>query len=129
MTLRKVEPIDGYESTDTEDFDDNNYTDKYLFIIEGYSILNNVGFLKLERGMGENFTDAIFNAYGKTQKKLWDKFNIIGNEMKINEYWPLTKENNSSGFAFYNISNDEMDKVISEFREDEERQFMAREDK
>jgi hypothetical protein len=52
----KIEPIN-YKNTDMKE---NYITEKYFMTIEGYSLLSNIGFVKIEIGYGISQNDAFF---------------------------------------------------------------------
>lgn len=119
----KVEEIDEFD----EEINENNFTQKYILMIEGYSKSSNIGFIKHEISYGNSVDEAIFRAYDKIGTNLFVNYNISIDEMMMSDYYLLEtgKFIQSSGFAFYTLS----DKDIQEFREDEERYLMSREDK
>lgn len=117
-----VELIDGFE-----DININEFMEKYIFWVDGYSLLSNVGFIKFEIGFGNNVDDAIFFAYDKIKNNLLINYNIVVNEMKISDYklYNNTTNTQPSGFIFHPLTDD----IIEEFREDEERYLMSCNDK
>ena len=119
-----VELIDGFEDID---INKNISMEKYIFWVEGYSLLSNVGFIKFEIGLGNNVNDAIFFAYDKIKNNLLINYNIVVNEMKITDYklYNETTDTQPSGFAFHPLTDD----IIEEFKEDEERYLMSCNDK
>jgi hypothetical protein len=75
MPLHKLdlEIYDDYESP----IDDNEYLHNYKFFINGYSKQIQKGYFVSERGEGNNFKEAIDNAYSKIYNKLLIKYHII----------------------------------------------------
>ena len=127
MPLRQIF-INFHKKDDNDiDIDDYNFSEKYIFMVEGYSLISNIGFVKIEIGCGNCMNDSIFFAYDRIKNNLLINYNIVVNEMKILDYNLYNKITNTktSGFVFYPLTND----VIQEFREDEERYFMSLEDK
>jgi hypothetical protein len=125
MVLREanLETFDGYNSPIPTEFE---YEYNYLFFIEGYSLQIGKGFFIWERGEGDTFTEALDDAYNKIFYRLILKYHIYSNSMKMNECMQLegNDKRKGTGFGFYT-----MDEVtIEEFREEEERLNMARED-
>ena len=109
---------------ENEDKDeDENNIEKYIFWIEGYSLSSNVGFIKFEKGAGNNITDAVFDAYNKVKDKLCKK-NIIVKDMKVKDYKVLPSDTQPSGFAFYPLTHE----IIQSFREEVEIYLMSHED-
>jgi hypothetical protein len=131
MTIKEVyknkdEEKDEKEEDEKEDGDEYNFTEKYILMIEGYSIASNIGFIKTEISFGNNEIDAIFRAYDKIGLNLYKNYNIVINEMMTTNSRLCDHDDTikSSGFAFYTLT----DKDICEFREDEERYLMSNED-
>lgn len=125
MLMEKVD-IEKIEKFDDENYE-NNFTQKYIIMIEGYSKLNNIGFIKNEIICENSINEAIFSVYDKISTNLFVNYNISIDEMMIKKYCLLeTCENiQYTEFSFYTLS----DENIQEFREDEERYFMLCEDK
>ena len=123
MTLIELQG-DIYMNENENEEDEENALEKYIFWIEGYSLSSNVGFIKFEKGVGNNRMDAVFHAYNKVKDKLYKK-NIIVKDMKVTDYKVLPCDTQPSGFAFYNLTY----KIIQDFREDGERYLMSCEDK
>jgi hypothetical protein len=117
-------PINHYKN---DKIDNCNFLKKYIFWIEGYSLFNNIGFIKFEIGCGNCINESIFFAYAKIKNNLSTNYNIIVNEMKISNYKLCDEltDTKTSGFMFYPLTNN----IIQEFREDEEIYFMSLEDK
>ena len=129
MPLRKINKpniglIDCFNYNEINNY---NFTKKYIFWIEGYSLLSDIGFMKFEIGYGNCIYDSIFIAYDKIKNNLLINYNIIINEMKITDYklYNETTDTQPSGFIFYPLTND----IIQEFSEDEEIFLMSLEDK
>jgi hypothetical protein len=120
----KIELIDGFEEDEINNY---NFTEKYIFWIEGYSLLSDIGFYKFEIGYGNCINDSLFFAYDKIKNNLFINYNIVVNEMKMTDYklYNETTDTQPSGFSFYPLTND----IIQDFKEDEERYFMSLEDK
>ena len=123
MTLIELQG-DIYMNENENEEDEENALEKYIFWIEGSSLSSNVGFIKFEKGVGNNRMDAVFHAYNKVKDKLYKK-NIIVKDMKVTDYKVLPCDTQPSGFAFYNLTY----KIIQDFREDGERYLMSCEDK
>lgn len=123
IELPKIELIDGNK----EDEINNNFMKKYIFWVEGYSLLSDIGFIKFEIGYGNCINDSIFFAYDKIKNNLLINYNIVVNEMKITNYklYDESTGTQPSGFIFHPLTND----IMQEFKEDEERYFMSLEDK
>ena len=131
MPLRKIEneKIENIDKFDEEINEDKNFnfTQKYILMIEGYSKSSNIGFIKNEISDGNSVNEAIVRAYDKIGTNLFVNYNIGIDEMMTSDVYSLEtgKAIQSSGFAFYTLSNEN----IQEFREDEERYLMLCEDK
>lgn len=127
MTIRTVKKPNVELIDFSEDIDINDYVEKYIFWVDGYSILSNIGFIKFELGLGNNLNDTLFYAYNKIKNNLSINYNITVNEMKISDYKLYNETNNPqpSGFIFHPLTED----IIEEFKEDEERYFMSCNDK
>ncbi len=54
----KIEPIYCNEDTKNET---NFVTEKYLIVVEGYSLLSNIGFIKIEFGISKN--NVLFSCF------------------------------------------------------------------
>ena len=115
----KIEPID---------YNKENYiTEKYFMTIEGYSLLSNIGFVKIEIGYGISQNDAFFRSLDKIGLDLFVNYNISINHMwtKDCRLYDSRDTIQSSKFAFYTLT----DELIQQFREDGERYRMSLEDK
>ena len=125
MPLRNVHTVKIQEID--EEINENNFTQKYILMIEGYSKSSNIGFIKHEISYGNSVDEAIFRAYDKIGTNLFVNYNISIDEMMMSDYYLLETDKviQSSGFAFYTLSDED----IQEFREDEERYLMSCEDK
>ena len=119
----KIEPIN-YKNTDMKE---NYITEKYFMTIEGYSLLSNIGFVKIEIGYGISQNDAFFRSLGKIGLDLFVNYNISINHMWTKDCRLYDSRNSikSSNFGFYTLN----DKLIQQFREDGERYCMSSEDK
>lgn len=120
----KIELIDGPKEDEINNY---NFTEKYIFWVEGYSLLSDIGFIKFEIGYGNCIDDSLFFAYDKIKNNLLINYNIVVNEMKMSDYklYNETTDTQPSGFIFHPLTDD----IIQEFKEDEERYFMSLEDK
>ena len=120
----KIEPIDYNENTDIKE---NYITEKYFMTIEGYSLLSNIGFVKIEIGYGISPNDAFFRSLDKIGLDLFVNYNISINHMwtKDCRLYDSRDTIQSSKFAFYTLT----DELIQQFREDGERYRMSLEDK
>ena len=132
MVLRKIknvkiEDIDKFDKFDEETNEDENFIQRYILIIEGYSKSSNIGFIKKEISNANTVDKAILRAYDKIGTNLFVKYNISIDEMMTSDYFLLEtgKVVKSSGYAFYTLSEEN----IQEFREDDERYLMSNEDK
>lgn len=107
----------------------NFVTEKYLIVVEGYSLLSNIGFGKIEIGCGTSKNDAIIRSFDKIGLDLFVNYNISINHMWSKEcrlYETKDKIKSSKlGFGFYTLS----DEMIQQFREDCEQHCMSCEDK
>ncbi len=115
----KIEPID---------YNKENYiTEKYFMTIEGYSLLSNIGFVKIEIGYGISQNDAFFRSLDKIGLDLFVNYNISINHMwtKDCKLYDSRDTIQSSKFGFYTLT----DELIQQYREDGERYCMSREDK
>ena len=123
-------PLKSVNETKIESIDSNDDTGiKYLLLVEGYSLLSNIGFGKIEIGFGTSKNDAIFRSFDKIGLDLFVNYNININHMWTKEcrlYEPKDKIKSSKfGFGFYTLSNE----MIQQFREDGEQHCMSCEDK
>lgn len=124
MVLREfnMEKYDGYETPD----DDPQHSLNICFVIEGYSLQIDKGFIKYERGTGDTIAEALNNAYNKIMNRLKIRYKVTVTEMKVNEYYKLKiGDERSVGFGFFPLDFE----TIEKFREDEENIFMRREEK
>jgi hypothetical protein len=119
----KIESII-YKNTDIKE---NYITEKYFMTIEGYSLLSNIGFVKIEIGYGISPNDAFFRSLDKIGLDLFVNYNISINHMWTKDCRLYDSRNSikSSNFGFYTLN----DKLIQQFREDGERYCMSSEDK
>jgi len=136
MPLRKVIPLRNIKIEEIDEFheesneDKNNFTQKYFFMIEGYSKSSNIGFVKIEISGGNSVYEAYFSACDKIRTNLFVNYNISIDEMMASK-WRLLETSEviqSSGCGFYTLA-DENGTNIERFREDEERYLMSCEDK
>lgn len=101
----------------------------YMFMVEGYSLNSNIGFMTSRRGIGDSFGEALTYAFEKIGVLLYSKYDISTNEMMMTNYKQIDifdrTQRIRSGFAFYPL----LPEHLQHFREDEERYFMSREDK
>jgi len=120
----KIKPIYCNEDTDIKE---NIFTEKYFLLIEGYSLLSNIGFVKIEIGFGNSKNDAIIRSFDKIGLDLFVHYNISINHMMSTEcrLYETTDQIQSSKFGFYTLD----DETIQEFRDDSERYCMSCEDK
>ena len=119
----KIESIN-YKNTDMKE---NYITEKYFMTIEGYSLLSNIGFVKIEIGYGISQNDAFFRSLDKIGLDLFVNYNISINHMWTKDCRLYDSRNSiqSSNFGFYTLT----DELIQQFREDGERYCMSSEDK
>lgn len=115
----KIEPI--YCSSDTD------IKEKYFLLVEGYSLLSNIGFIKIEIGFGISQNDAIICSFDKIGLDLFVNYNISINHMWTKEcrLYDSRDTIQSSKFAFYTLT----DELIQQYRKDGERYCMSCEDK
>ena len=105
----------------------NFVTEKYLIVVEGYSLLSNIGFIKNEIGIGISKNDTIIRIFDKIGLDLFVNYNISINHMWSKEcrlYETKDKIKSSKfgfGFGFYTLS----DEMIQQFREDGEQHCMS----
>jgi hypothetical protein len=120
----KIESIDYNENTDIKE---NYITEKYLLLVEGYSLSSNIGFVKTEIGYGISLNDAFFRALDKIGLDLFVNYNISINHMwtKDCRLYDSRDTIQSSGYGFYTLT----DELIQQFKEEGERYCMSREDK
>ena len=120
----KIEPIYCNEDTDMKE---NFVTEKYFLLVEGYSLLSNIGFVKIEIGCGISHNDVSIRSFDKIGLDLFVNYNISINHMWTKECRLYDSRNiiQSSKFAFYTLT----DELIHQFREDGEIYCMSREDK
>ena len=113
----KIEPIDSNDDTGI----------KYLLLVEGYSLLSNIGFGKIEIGFGTSKNDAIIHSFDKIGLDLFVNYNININHMWTKECRLYDSKDTiqSSKYGFYTLT----DELIQQYREDGERYCMSREDK
>ena len=124
MDTDGVDRVDGVDGVDGEE--ENNEWRTYILLVEGYSIISNIGFCKIDISSGNSEMDACLRAYDKIGVELFVKYNISIREMMTTECRLFMPNDtiNSSGFAFYTLS----DESIQAFRENEERYLMANEE-
>ena len=113
----KIEPI--YSNVDTGI--------KYFLLVKGYSLLSNIGFIKIEIGCGISQNDAIIRSFDKIGLDLFVNYNININHMWTKEcrLYDSRDTIQSSKYAFFTLT----DELIQQYREDGERYYMSREDK
>lgn len=115
-------PIKSVNKTKIEaiDYNKENYiTEKYFLLIEGYSLLSNIGFVKIEIGCGISHNDVSIRSFDKIGLDLFVNYNISINHMWTKEcrlYGPRDTIQ-SSKFAFYTLT----DELLQQFRDDKER--------
>jgi len=121
MSLKSV------DKTKIEPIDYNYITEKYFMSIEGYSLLSNIGFVKIEIGYGISPNDAFSRSLDKIGLDLFVNYNISINHMwtKDCRLYDSRDSIKSSKFGFYTLN----DELIQQFREDGERYRMSIEDK
>ena len=114
----KIEPIYNNEDTNIK---------KYFIWVEGYSLVSNIGFIKIEIGFGNSENDAIISSFDKIGLDLFVNYNISINHMWTKEcrLYDSRDTIQSSKFAFYTLT----DELIQQYREDGERYCMSCEDK
>ena len=119
----KIESIN-YKNTDMKE---NYITEKYFMTIEGYSLLSNIGFVKIEIGYGISPNDAFFRSLDKIGLDLFVNYNISITHMWTKDCRLYDSRNSiqSSKYGFYTLT----DELIQQFREDGERYRMSLEDK
>jgi hypothetical protein len=120
----EIEPI--YCSSDT-DIKENYITEKYFILVKGYSLLSNIGFIKIDIGFGTSQNDAIIRSFDKIGLDLFVNYNISINHMWTKEcrLYDSRDTIQSSKFAFFTLT----DELIQQYREDGESYCMYREDK
>ena len=113
----KIEPIDSNDDTSI----------KYFLLVEGYSLLSNIGFAKIDIEFGTSKNDAIIRSFDKIGLDLFVNYNISINHMWTKEcrLYDSRDTIQSSKFAFYTLT----DELIQQYREDGEIYCMSREDK
>jgi hypothetical protein len=98
----------------------------YILLVDGYSIISNIGFCKIDISSGTSKMDACLRAYDKIGVDLFVNYNISIREMMTTEcrlFMPndtisnSNSNSNSNRFAFYALCSES----IQAFREDEER--------
>ena len=111
----------------TPENEPNFVTEKYLIVVEGYSLLSNIGFIKIEIGIGISKNDIIIRIFDKIGLDLFVNYNISINHMWSKEcrLYETKDQIKSSKFGFYTLS----DEMIQQFREDGEQYCMSCEDK
>ncbi len=113
----------------TPENEPNFVTEKYLIVVEGYSLLSNIGFIKIEIGIGISKNDIIIRIFDKIGLDLFVNYNISINHMWSKEcrlYETKDKIKSSKfGFGFYTLS----DEMIQQFKENGEQHCMSCEDK
>ena len=111
----------------TPENEPNFVTEKYLIVVEGYSLLSNIGFIKIEIGFGISKNDTIIRSFDKIGLDLFVNYNISINHMWSKEcrLYETKDQIKSSKFGFYTLS----DEMIQQFREDGEQYCMSCEDK
>lgn len=121
--ISDLQTYDGYDTPD----DHPSYSINMYFYIEGYSIQSRKGFIIFERGIGNDYTTALDNAYSKIHNRLAIRYKIITTTMKVIEYYDLehADKKERSGFSFYSLD----DLTIEKIKEGEERYYMSLEDK
>ena len=121
-------PLKSVNETKIEsiDSDDDNGI-KYLLLVEGYSLLSNIGFGKIEIGCGTSKNDAIIRSFDKIGLDLFVNYNININHMWTKECRLYDSKDTiqSSKYGFYTLT----DELIQQYREDGERYCMSCEDK
>jgi hypothetical protein len=106
---------------------ENYITEKYFLLVEGYSLLSNIGFIKIDIDFGTSKNDAIIHSFDKIGLDLFVNYNISINHMWEKEcrlYDPIDTIQ-SSKFAFSTLT----DELIQQYREDGEQYCMSCEDK
>ena len=118
MPLKSINKIESIDSDDTGI--------KYLLLVEGYSLLSNIGFGKIEIGFGTSKNDAIIHSFDKIGLDLFVNYNININHMWTKECRLYDSKDTiqSSKYGFYTLT----DELIQQYREDGERYCMSRED-
>ncbi len=101
--------------------------EKYFILVEGYSLLSNIGFVKIEIGCGISRNDVSIRSFDKIGLDLFVNYNISINHMWTKECRLYDSRDiiQSSKFAFYTLT----DELIQQYREDGEQYCMSREDK
>ena len=124
VELSSIGQDDGQDDKQDDKQDVNELMTRYIFWVEGYSVLNNTGFIKFEMGAGMCEYDAVFNAYDKIKNNLSINYGwLYVDEMKITDskIYENTTGIQPSGFIFHPLT----DEIREEFREDEERHLMS----
>lgn len=103
-----------------------NFSETYIFYIEGYSLLSKIAFIKIEVGRGNCINECIFYAYDKIKNKLLEKYNTNVDDLMVKDCKSYSKESDiqPTGFSFYPLTDD----TIKEFNEDSEIYIMSNED-
>ena len=110
------------------DYNKENYiTEKYFLLVEGYSLLSNIGFIKIEIGCGISQNDVSIRSFDKIGLDLFVNYNININHMWTKEcrLYDSRDTIQSSKFAFFTLT----DELIQQYREDGEQYCMYHEDK
>ena len=101
--------------------------EKYFILVEGYSLLSNIGFVKIEIACGISPNDVSIRSFDKIGLDLFVNYNISINHMWTKEcrLYDSRDTIQSSKYGFYTLT----DELIQQYREDGERYCMSREDK
>jgi hypothetical protein len=80
----------------------------YFLLVEGYSLLSNIGFIKIKIGFGTSENDAIIHSFDKIGLDLFVNYNININHMLTKEYRLYDSRDTiqSSKYAFYTLTYD-----------------------
>ena len=74
----------------------------YFLLVEGYSLLSNIGFIKIKIGFGTSENDAIIHSFDKIGLDLFVNYNININNMWTKEY-SLYDPRDKICFFYFNI--------------------------
>ena len=118
-------PLKSVNETKIEQIDYNK--EKYFLLVEGYSLLSNIGFVKIDIGCGISQNDVSIRSFDKIGLDLFVNYNISINHMWTKECRLYDSRDiiQSSKYGFYTLT----DELIQQYREDGERYCMSREDK
>ena len=127
LNIKIINDPDNEVLSETDMINSYNFSETYIFYIEGYSLLSKTGFIKIEIGYGNCINECIFYAYDKIKNNILENFNIVIDDLMIKDYKLYNKDSDTqpTGFSFYPLTND----IIQKFKEDHEIHMMSLEDK